>query len=285
MKSGSELIDQISNQLNVDKSVSNYEARVILESVTGDKFSEIVLNGYDLNQRQQQSIAEIVQQRNSGKPLAYVLKSAPFRNLDLFVDERVLIPRSETELVVQYAIDCLKAISGESKVLDLCTGSGAIALSIASEVKESNLIATDISEDALAVARLNAIGIGTASRRVSFLQGDLFDALDQSDENSFDLIITNPPYIGLDEKDSLENSVLMYEPELALFAGEQGDSIYRQILDGFQEWLKPNGRLILEIAPRHVEWLKEFVKLNEMDLEIKCDFNQRERIAIVTTKI
>ncbi len=263
-----------------------FEARIIAENVTGDSYSELMVSSYELTARQISDIDAIITQRNTGKPLAYILRSVTFRELDLYVDERVLIPRSETEIVVEHALDILSRHPEPAKdlnVVDVGTGSGAIALSIAYEEMRAQIYATDISADALDVARLNGVATGSAAVRVKFYCGDLFSALPEELRGNVDVIVSNPPYIGIDEKEELDSTVLEYEPHLALFAGEEGSDIYGRIIDQARDWLKDDGRLVLEIAPRHVEFIKQSAIDNGyINAEVFSDLTGRERIAVLT---
>lgn len=282
METGRELIARIADLL-VAKDVADYEARVIAEEVTGDTYSDLIVNKYELTERQRDAATRIIDERNTGKPLAYVLRSTTFRDLDLYVDERVLIPRSETETVVQYAIDLLNSTPGEKSVVDMCTGSGAIALSIAHEVVDAHVYASDISSDAIDVARLNGVAVGSPARRVNYFCGDLFAPLPDSMKENIELIISNPPYIGEIEKSDLDASVLDHEPHLALFAGEFGTDVYKRIIEQSQEWLRENGVLVLEIS----QSTKDFVRQCAQDcgftnIEFFNDLTGRDRVAVLS---
>lgn len=286
MESGRDVMSRIASQIDpklVDDNdaVRDYEARIIAEEVTGDSYSELLVSSYSLTDRQESQIASIVTERNTGMPLAYVVNSMTFRDLDLFVDERVLIPRQETELVVEYALTFLKDASS-STVVDVGTGSGAIALSIAHENKGAQIYATDISSEALEVAKLNGAAVGSPASRVQFLQGDLFKPLPTELQGKVDLIISNPPYVGEDERPGLSPSVLDYEPASALFADDDGFAIYQRLIEQAPKWLTKMGVMILEIAPRHVNKTRTCAIKNGFErIEIHADFTGRERIAVL----
>ncbi|MFN8015325.1 MAG: HemK/PrmC family methyltransferase [Acidimicrobiia bacterium] len=141
-------------------------------------------------------------------------------------------------------------------------GSGAISLSIVQENKNANVYASDVSADAIQVAKLNMSAIGASSSRLEILEGNLFEAFSDNLKSRIDLVISNPPYIGLDEKNDVEESVLNYEPHLALFSGEQGDEIIDKIIKQSRDWLNDNGTLLMEISPRHEKHIREFVQQN-----------------------
>jgi release factor glutamine methyltransferase len=194
--------------------------------------------------RTQAEYDELVARRLAGEPLQYVVRRWGFRTLELYVDPRVLIPRPETEIVAGVAIDLLPP---DGTLVDLGTGSGAIALAVAVETKAGAIWATDTSPDALAVARANLAGIGSPARRVTMVEGDWFDALPADLRGEIDVIVSNPPYIGADEE--LPGEVVDWEPTDALIAGPSGLEAIARIVAGAPEWLRPGGALVIEIAP------------------------------------
>jgi release factor glutamine methyltransferase len=186
--------------------------------------------------------------RAGGWPVQYVTGRAAFRSLDLMVDPRVLVPRPETEWLVECVLDVLRAEAAawpEPRVLDLGTGSGAIALAVAQEWPAAIVTATDASEGALAVARENAEAAGLAGR-VRFLHGDWFGALDPDER--FDAIVSNPPYIACAEAGALPDDVRLHEPGSALFGGADGLDDVRTLLDDAPRHLVADGLLALELA-------------------------------------
>lgn len=187
--------------------------------------------------------------RCAGEPLQYVLGSWGFRSLDLMVDQRVLIPRPETEVVAGWAITEASERSFRSRrevsVVDLGTGSGAIALAVAAECPKARVYATDLSEDALAVARANLAGAGRAAARVSLHEGDWYEALPASLRGSVDVIVCNPPYVGRDER--LPAVVADWEPSLALWAGDDGNEAFDTVIADAARWLRSDGALVMEI--------------------------------------
>ena len=189
-----------------------------------------------------------LERRAAGEPVQYITGRAAFRSLDLAVDRRVLIPRPETEGLVETVLEILRAERPqwrEPRVLDLGCGSGAIALAIASEFPTAIVSATDSSADALSVARANADALGLGSC-VSFRHGDWFDAVD-SDER-FEVIVSNPPYIATGEWDALPHDVRAFEPQQALFSGSSGLEALREIIDESPRHLVTGGLLALELA-------------------------------------
>ncbi|MDI6799578.1 MAG: peptide chain release factor N(5)-glutamine methyltransferase [Actinomycetota bacterium] len=190
----------------------------------------------------------MVERRIKGEPLAYILGEQPFRNINLEVSQDVLIPRNETELLVDRALKMIKgAKSNPIKALDLGTGSGALALSLAKEIPNSEVWATDISALAIEIAKKNGRKNGLDGR-VSFIESDLFSALGPDHFGSFDLMLSNPPYIKHGDLAGLPKEVKDFEPILALDGGDDGLDFYRRIIPHSSNYLKGGGYLILEIG-------------------------------------
>ncbi len=232
--------------------VGNHDGRLIVGHVAEWSPAELTLHGDEpINAKCQASIDQRVERRRNGEPLQYVLGSWGFRQLDLYVDRRVLIPRPETEQVVEVALAALRALRVEGDVplvVDLGTGSGAIALSIAKEVPDANVWATDASQDALAVASLNLAGLGQAAvGRVDLKHGDWFGALPNALQGMITLVVSNPPYVR--ETDELPPVITDWEPMSALFSGPQGLDDIERIVNEAPLWLARPGALVLEHAP------------------------------------
>ena len=190
----------------------------------------------------------MVERRAAGEPLQYVLGVWGFRLLDLYVDQRVLIPRPETEVVVDVGLAELRRLdAGEPVVVDLGTGSGAIGLSFAKEVPGVQVWATDRSADALAVARANLAGLGRAATTVRLVEGWWYEALPTVMRGRIDLVVSNPPYVA--HSDDLPAEVADWEPELALLAGPTGMEQIAEVVKEAPVWLDRPGALVVEIAP------------------------------------
>ena len=226
------------------------EAKWILEEATGAEPGEFAAAMDELATiRRVAKLDDMVARRTAGEPIQYVLGSWAFRSLDLLVDQRVLIPRPETEVVAGLAIAELDRLrrDGGGTVVDLGTGSGAIGLSIAAERPVNRVLLTDVSADALSVARANLAGLGLAGSRVEIAEGSWFDAVPDRYRGECDVIVTNPPYVPTG--DELAPSVVDWEPESALRAGSEGLDDLRVILQHAPSWLRPGGALVMEMAP------------------------------------
>jgi release factor glutamine methyltransferase len=226
------------------------EAWFVLERASGDDRTRLVPRlDEPVPARTVGFVERMVARRKAGEPLQYVLGVWGFRRLELIVDRRVLIPRPETEMVVEVALAELGAL-GVSRPLavDLGTGSGAIALSLALEAPTARVWATDRSDEALSVARANLAGMGgRVAPRVRLTAGDWFDALPDDLRGQVDLIVSNPPYIGAAE--DLPAEVAEWEPAGALVAGPTGLEAVAGILSRAPEWLRRPGAVVIELAP------------------------------------
>lgn len=221
------------------------EARILLAHVLGCRPID-VLTRYDdePTDAERQRFRDLIKRRVEGCPVAYLIGSKDFYWLTFEVTPGVLIPRPDTETLVLAALDHLKGKAAPA-VLDLCTGSGCVAISIAHQVKAARVTAVDISPEACAVARRNAERHGVAER-VSVLEGDLFAPLPA--EARFDLIVSNPPYIGTTEIQTLDVGVRDFEPRQALDGGADGLDFYHRILADARRFLAPDGHLFVEVG-------------------------------------
>lgn len=254
-------------------------ARWLVEvAVSADRVDDVL--DEEVTERMVAHLDAIVGRYGTGEPLQYVLGRWAFRHLDLFVDERVLIPRPETEEVAGVAIDFARAVEGARTVIDLGTGSGAIGLSLATElpIDNTSIWMTDISPDALAVARANLAGIGRPARNVTIIESRWFDAIPANLQAN--VIVSNPPYIALKSPD-VERSVSDYEPEVALYSGSDGLDAIREIIRRAGDFLTANGALVLEIGAD--QWLATeylFEEHGYVDCEVRRDAFGHDRIAI-----
>ena len=228
----------------------------------------------------------MVERRLGGEPVQYVLGRWPFRTLDLMVDRRVLIPRPETEVVAGLVLDEVDRLAAGRDpavepilVADLGTGSGAIGLSVAVERVGTRVWCTDVSPDALVVARANCAGLGSPAQRVTVAEGLWFDALPVDLRGRFEVIASNPPYVAPDEH--LPAEVLDWEPGGALFSDDRGMADLRVLVDGAWDWLAPGGALVLEMAPDQTGLIAELAQATGyVEVSVRRDLTDRDRVLV-----
>lgn len=217
-------------------------------------------------------LEELLTRREVGEPVQYILNRCDFMGLDFFVDRRVLIPRQDTETLVESAVVALQG-ARDARVLDLCCGSGAIGLSIKSLCPHAEVTLSDISQGALEVSKLNAKRLDLEA---DLRHGDLFEAVRGE---YFDYIVSNPPYIPDADMDELQREV-GFEPELALRGGADGLDFYRRIADGVGDHLASGGSLYLEVGAGEAKAVLELLRgaLRLEDSGIERDLNGIERV-------
>jgi len=214
----------------------------------------------ELTSAQQSAFTEAINQRAIGTPLQYITGHQEFWGLDFLVNPSVLIPRPETEHLVEAALNLLRSHAKEPSIIDVGTGSGciilAIAHSLAAKTANAEFHATDISEQALKVARENAQRLKPDA--INFRCADLLEAETQP----FDFIVSNPPYVGLNEQDKVQREVREHEPKVAVFAGDEGLSIYRRLIPQAHALLRPDGWLLMEIGYSMEEKVRALLALH-----------------------
>ncbi|MEG0639613.1 MAG: peptide chain release factor N(5)-glutamine methyltransferase [Clostridia bacterium] len=231
------------------------DAGLLLSHITGIPRLELRLKGeQSLTLEQEQRFSSLLLSRTHREPLQYLLGEQCFYGLDFLVDQRVLIPRQETETLCELGIAHIKKLSTPA-ALDLCTGSGALAVTLKHECPPAQVTATDLSADALAVAKQNA---ERNHAEVRFLQGDLFAPLGTE---RFDLILSNPPYIPSEECNVLQAEV-MREPRMALDGGQDGLLFYRRMIAQATEHLTAIGLLGMEVGERQASAVAELLRSN-----------------------
>ena len=218
-----------------------------------------------IKEGEKKTFEKLVERRIQGEPLQYILEHQGFWSFDLKVDPRVLIPRPETELLVEQALSILSKTSYEKSpsVLEIGTGSGAIAISLAREFKDIFLVATDISLDALFLARENAESAGVLFR-IEFVNGDLWGPFRPFNEREpFDLILSNPPYVARSDIERLAGEVKDHEPRIALDGGEEGMEFYQRIASRTSFYLRRGGWLLLEVGQGQGQRVSELIEREE----------------------
>ncbi|MFH0963825.1 MAG: peptide chain release factor N(5)-glutamine methyltransferase [Planctomycetota bacterium] len=223
---------------------------------------------------------ELIKRRAAGEPTQYLTQSSEFYSIALHVDNRVLVPRPETELLVDVALACVDDRSASLAIGDLCTGSGCVAIALATSLPGAVVHAVDSSADALEVARRN-VHATRLSERVRVLQGDLTGPLrDAGLLGAIDMIVSNPPYVRDSEVDSLPREVRDHEPRAALVAGPRGTEFHERIAHESRDLLRENGPLILEIAESQGAEVAEILKCAGFrDVKLMRDYAGRHRVA------
>lgn len=268
------------------------QARWLCEEASGAfgaEFLEVLDSA--VTERSMAHLDAMLQRWSAGEPLQYVLGHWSFRHLDLLVDRRVLIPRPETELVAQVAIDLMRSTAPEwperpIPVADLGTGSGALGLSLAFELPRGlvEVWLTDVSSDALDVARANTAGLGMSGASVQFGQGEWFVALPSTLKGKLAIVVSNPPYIAHGDP-AVEQSVREWEPAVALYSDDGGLADVRTIADGAANWLRPGGWLVLEIGTGQGAAVAALLAgVGFVDVEIRPDLAGHDRIGIARKK-
>lgn len=258
-------------------------ARWICEDACGLTGAEFVAS-LDLpaTERSVHHLDAMVARVRADEPVQYVLGHWAFRRIDLMVDPRVLIPRPETERLVDLAVGCLATRQRPHVCADLGTGSGAIGLSLAAELPldGTTLWLTDVSSDALDVARANAAGVGRKSVNVRFAEGSWFAALGDELRGRLDLVVANPPYIAVDDPE-VEASVRRWEPFGALYAGPEGLDHIREIVSSAGAWVAPGGWLLLEIGHRQAAEVADLLGASGWGgITTERDLAGRDRFAV-----
>lgn len=230
-------------------------------------------------ERAGKQIEAMLRRRLAGEPLQYVLGRWGFRRLDLMVDSRVLIPRPETEMIVDIVVAFVQGSGPGATVVDLGTGSGAIGLAVLDELPPGHATVwmTDASADALDVARANAAGAGRAAAGARFAHGNWYDALDTSLRGTVDVIVSNPPYVAEGDPD-LDESVSAWEPSSALLSGGDGLDDLRAIVAGASGWLRPGGMLVTEMGHTQADELIDLYQIAGMaEVRVHRDLAGRDR--------
>lgn len=223
----------------------------------------------DISSQQKKQIEMAVKKRIKGEPIQKIFKRAYFFGYEFYVNKNVLCPRPETELLVE---ECLKFAKQQSRILDLCTGSGAIAISVQKN-SGANCAASDISTKALYVARKNAKAIGA---KVRFLKSNMFENI----KSKFDIIVSNPPYIPSKDIEGLDREVKDYDPKISLDGGDDGFDFYRLIAQNAKAHLNSNGKVLLEVGKGQANKVKNMLEKNGFVCYIKKDYNNIDRIVV-----
>ena len=259
------------------------EKEILLTSILSCSRGALYSQEWSLNAAQAKKLSEALFLRSQGVPLQYILGETEFFGLMFQVDERALIPRPETEILVEMV---LKSAAGQMKILDIGTGSGCIAVSLAKFLPEAQIDALDVSFEALSLAKENAL-INSADKNINFLQSDLFSVFKKNNVNNrlrnYDIIISNPPYVRSGDINGLQKE-LAYEPRMALDGGADGLDFYRRIIAEAGNFLNKEGLLFLEIGFSQGEDIEKIVFAgNDFAVdEIIKDYSGIERVMIMS---
>lgn len=265
------VISQLRIKLRAQLKENPNEADWIISHVTGLTQSDFILKNRTLTENETEQIEKIVSRRNSGEPLQYILGETEFMGLKFKVNPSTLIPRQDTELLVQTAID----LTGNNKttVLDIGTGSGCVGISIAKLCKNSKVTLLDFSENALKTAKENALDNKTECNCL------LCDILKEIPQGKFDMIVSNPPYIETETVQSLDRTVKDFEPLTALDGGRDGLIFYRRISEISKDILNNNGFIIFEIGYNQGIAVSDILKENGFkNVEVIKDFCDNDRV-------
>lgn len=261
-------IMKISDFLKID-----YDTSLIALTYILDKSKSYILmnQNLELNNKQIERLKDIINKRENSYPLQYAIGEREFYNIRLKVDKRALIPRFETEIIVDYLI---KSRMKKDSILDIGTGSGAIAISLAKNIENTFVIGSDIEDNALSLAMENKEFTGIEN--VDFVKSDLFNNI----KGKFDLIISNPPYINKKDYESLDKE-LYFEPKSALYGGCDGLDFYREIIKNSSKYLNNKGHLVFEIGYDQKNILNKLLKDEGfVNIENIKDFNDFDRFII-----
>jgi len=260
------------------------DAEVLLAHCLNLSRAQLLVAGdLPMDSQMVRSFETLLTRRLQREPVAYITGKQEFWSLDFMVTPDVLIPRPDTERLVEVALLCAAKISASTplKIADLCTGSGAAGISLATELPSAEVWATDISPEALQIARGNA-ETHHAAKRVQFFAGDLFEALVPLATARFDLIVSNPPYVRRAEIATLTPEVSRWEPRVALDGGVDGLDFYRRIIAAAPNYLTPQGALVLEIGADMASEVSAICTVNGSysDSEVFQDYAGKDRVIL-----
>ena len=276
------IVKNISN--HYDKAEADSIARIILKDKFDCGFTDVLI-GKDIDIKSFDIVEEILSRLNNNEPIQYILGEVRFCNIDMLIDKRALIPRPETEEMVMDIINTVKN-KGEMRVLDICTGSGCIALALKKTFPQAHVFAVDISNDALDLAKANA---RKNDVDIEFIMADILshDIIDKLgfDYHNFDIIVSNPPYVCISEKANMHKRVLDYEPSEALFVKDEEPFIFYEAIKNItNKLLAEKGYCFVEVNERFGSEVKSLLENECAHIEIKKDFKDKDRWIIIQKK-
>lgn len=274
IKKALELAIEKLNKSNIENPIKC--AKLVLAYVLKQEKEYLVINdNKEITKAQEENFLKLINKLIEGYPIQYLTNKQEFMKLDFYVNENVLIPRQDTEILVEEIIKLTN--NNTYKILDLCTGSGAIAISLAKYIENCNIYATDISKNAIEVAKINAKN-NYVDKKIKFINTNMFKNINNE---MFDIIVSNPPYIKTSDIDNLDTNV-KYEPIIALDGGKTGLKFYEIIIDNAYKYLNKNGYLCLEIGYNQKKDVCELLKNSDKykDIIVKKDLNGNDRVVI-----
>ncbi len=250
------------------------DARILLREVLGkDELYLLTHRDEEVDEKQIIVFFEKVAEREKGRPIAYILGEKEFMGLSFKVTENTLIPRPDTEVLVIEAVKNIEE-KGYTEILDLCSGSGAIGLSIAKILEFTNVTLSDINREALLVSMENGKRLGV-NERLHYVNSDLFQGIVER----YDMITCNPPYINLEDYEALSPGVRDFEPEMALYGGQDGLEFYNKISSQARNYLNPEGMIIFEIGYDQRQEVEKMLKNNGFKhIRTLKDLSGRDRV-------
>lgn len=277
-----DIIIKYSAQLEKISSTPRLDVEILLQKALGNVDRLYILLNLDksLSENEEKIFLSYINERINNRPIAYIVGNREFMGLDFYVKEGVLIPRPDTEILVEEVIELAKNIENVN-ILDIGTGSGAITVSLAKYLPQANITSVDISEIALEIGKKNAIS-NEVDDRIEFIKSDLFESIGVN--KKFDIIVSNPPYIKKEVIDTLDNQVKDYEPYTALEGGVDGLDFYRKITSRGKLYLKENGILAYEVGHDQSEDVSKLM-INDgyTNIYTKKDLQGIDRVVIGTS--
>ena len=273
-----EIIIRYSKELEEISPTPRLDVETLLQKALGVDRLYILLNlDKDLSEDEEKTFNKFIEERLNNRPIAYIVGNREFMGLDFYVQAGVLIPRPDTEVLVEEVIELAKD-KGQIEILDIGTGSGAITVSLAKYLENAKLTSVDISEIALEIGKKNAIS-NNVEDRINFVKSDLFSSLNKNQK--FDIIVSNPPYIKREVIDTLDKQVKDFEPYNALEGGIDGLDFYRAITTQAKDYLKEGGVLAYEVGHDQSEDVSKLMKMyGYTNIYTRKDLQQIDRVVI-----
>lgn len=252
-------------------------SRILIQYVLKIDRNKLIINKNDnVDINKENEYKEYIEEIIKGKPVQYITNNQEFMRLNFYVDENVLIPQPDTEILVEEVIKSID-IKENIEILDMCTGSGCIGISLAKNIENTKVTLVDISKEAIEIAKKNAIQNGVENK-VTFIQSDMFENV----KGKFDIIVSNPPYIKTDIIQTLDKQV-QNEPHIALDGGEDGLDFYKILINEAHKYLKKDGKIFLEIGYDQKQEIESLAKQSKHYKKIETikDLSQNDRVIIL----